>query len=127
MIYNRHETKLHRNELKRNATPEEVILWKYLRKDQLGVRFRRQYGVGKYIVDFYCPKLRIAIELDGNQHYTKEGLMYDANREAFMNDLGIKTLRFENWRVREEVEKVVEEIRAFLTLPSDGFPQLKET
>jgi very-short-patch-repair endonuclease len=114
VIYNRHETKLNRSELKRNATHEEKILWKYIRNDSLGVRFRRQYGVGRYIVDFYCPQLRIAVELDGNQHYTKEGLIYDANREAFMNDLGIKTLRFENRRVRENVEEVVEEIRSWV-------------
>ena len=74
MIYNIKYTKFIRNKLKKNTTMEEKMLWKYLRKDALGVRFRRQYGIGRYIVDFYCPKLRLVIELDGDQHYTKEGV-----------------------------------------------------
>ena len=99
-----------RQKLRRNTIPEETKLWKYINYEQLGVKFRRQHSIGRYIVDFYCPKLKLVIELDGNQHYTEEGLLYDGVREEYMNNLGIKTLRFNNREIRENIEKVVREI-----------------
>ncbi|MCS5422667.1 MULTISPECIES: endonuclease domain-containing protein [Psychrilyobacter] len=110
-LFNKSSTKDKRNNLKQNMTLEEELLWKNIRKDQLGVRFRRQYGIGEYIVDFYCPKLRIVIEIDGGQHYIEKGLEYDHVREEYMKELGIKTLRFSNAEVRDDVEGVVEEIK----------------
>ncbi len=88
----------------------EKILWRHIRNDALGVRFRRQYGIGNYIADFYCPNLKLVIELDGSQHFTEEGLEYDKIRENFMKNLGIKTLRFNNNDVINNIEGVLEEI-----------------
>ena len=113
-LFNKSSTKDKRNNLKGNMTLEEEMLWGKIRKDQLGVRFRRQYGVGEYIVDFYCPKLRLVIEIDGGQHSSKNELEYDCVREEYMKELGIKTLRFSNVEVRDDVESVVEEIEELI-------------
>ncbi|OQY41910.1 MAG: hypothetical protein B6227_03795 [Fusobacteriia bacterium 4572_74] len=110
-LFNKNSTKDKKNILKKNMTLEEELLWKNIRKDQLGVRFRRQYGIGKYIVDFYCPKLRLVIEIDGEQHYNQKGLEYDHVKEKYMKELGIKTLRFSNAEVRDNIESVVEKIK----------------
>lgn len=110
-LFNKSSTKDKRNDLKHNMTLEEELLWGKIRKDQLGVRFRRQYGIGEYIVDFYCPKLRLVIEIDGGQHYNQKGLEYDHVRKEYMKELGIKTLRFSNVEVRDDIESVVEEIK----------------
>jgi very-short-patch-repair endonuclease len=88
----------------------EIILWSHIRNNLLGVRFRRQYGIGSYIADFYCPSLKLVIELDGSQHFTEEGLEYDKIREDFMKSLGIKTLRFNNNDVWNNIEGILEEI-----------------
>ena len=88
----------------------EIILWSHIRNNLLGVRFRRQYGIGSYIADFYCPSLKLVIELDGSQHFTEEGLEYDKIREDFMKSLGIKTLRFNNNDVWNNIERILEEI-----------------
>ena len=106
-IYNKKSTKIKRRILTKEMTLEENILWEHLRRDALGVRFRRQYGIGEYIADFYCPKLKLVIELDGEHHYTKEGMEYDKLRESFMENLEIKTIRFKNREIREELETVL--------------------
>lgn len=111
MIYNNPNTKEKRQNLRNNQTEAEKKLWKYLRGEQLGVKFRRQYGIGNYIADFYCPKLKLVIELDGGQHYTKEGMEYDKIRENYMSSLGIKTIRFSNIDVMGNIEGVLEIIK----------------
>jgi len=103
-----------RQKLRRNMTPEETKLWKYINYEQLGVKFRRQHSIGRYIVDFYCPKRKLVIEIDGNQHYTKEGLEYDKIREEYMASLRIKTLRFRNQEVIENIDKVLGKIKEYL-------------
>lgn len=110
-LFNKGSTKDKRNDLKNNMTPEEELLWKKIRKDSLGVRFRRQYGIGEYIVDFYCPKLRLVIEIDGGQHYSQNGLEYDYVRKEYMKELGLKILRFRNVEIRDDIERVIEEIK----------------
>ena len=72
------------------------------------------YGIGRYIVDFYCPSKELVIELDGSQHYTVDGKEYDEIREEFMKILGIKALRFSNLKIRENIELVVERIKSEL-------------
>lgn len=109
-VFNKESTKEKRRELKKEMTECEKILWRHIRNDALGVRFRRQYGIGNYIADFYSPSLKLVIELDGSQHFTEEGLEYDKIRENFMKNLGIKTLRFNNNDVMNNIEGVLEEI-----------------
>lgn len=102
MVYKRAKanaptSKDERRNLRNNSTFFEAILWKLLRTKQVnGLKFRRQHSIGKYILDFYCPSIKLGIELDGNGHYTQSGFDYDEKRTAFLNDNGISIMRFEN-------------------------------
>lgn len=114
--------KSNRKRLRHHLTPAEASLWKLLQGKKLGGRkFRRQHSVGNYILDFYCPSEKIAIELDGAGHYTEEGIKKDEVRTNFLNAFGIKVIRFENKLVFEKTEWVLEEIgRSFAPpRPSD--------
>ena len=104
--------KTFRRELRNNLTPAEATLWKHLQRKQLGGRkFRRQHSIGNYIVDFYCPAERLAIELDGQGHYTATGQEKDAERTAFLNEFDVNVIRFENKWVFRDLEGVLEEIK----------------
>lgn len=75
-----------RKEFRNNPTPAEKLLWKHINKDKiLGMRFLRQYGVGPYILDFYCSKIRLGIEVDGEIHKGKENKFFDKEREGYLN------------------------------------------
>lgn len=101
-------------------TETEKRLWLYLKNEQLGVKFRRQHSIGNYIADFYCPSIKLVIELDGSQHFTPEGLEYDKIRENFMKSLEIKILRFNNNDVLTNIEGVLEDIRKELNIGQSG-------
>ena len=91
--------------LRKNMTEEEYMLWYgFLRK--YTVRFSRQKVLGRYIVDFYCAKAKIAVELDGSQHYTEEGLRYDEERTAFLERYGLKVIRIPNFEVKRNFKGV---------------------
>ena len=93
-------------ELRRNATREEQHLWYDFLKTY-PVQFNRQKMLGKYIVDFYCDKARVAIELDGSQHYEENSLRYDEMRTRYLREVEkIKVLRFTNHEVRTNFEGV---------------------
>jgi very-short-patch-repair endonuclease len=97
--------------LRSQATLTEVRLWECIRKKQiLGVRFRRQFSIGRYIVDFYSPQLKLAIEIDGKSHDTQSKQEYDAIREKEIKALGINILRFRNHEVLDELDNVVMKI-----------------
>lgn len=101
-----------RRKLRKASTPQEVILWSRLRNNRLGHKFRRQHSIGKYIVDFYCPKRRLIIELDGSQHIDSE---YDKERDRHLKGLGFKILRFWDNDVNNNLEgillKIVENLK----------------
>jgi very-short-patch-repair endonuclease len=104
--------KARRRELRNNPTSAEAALWQYLRRHQiLGKKFRRQYSIGRYIVDFFCVECDIAIELDGAPHFRELGAEYDAERTAFLREQGIEIIRFENRVVHQNIEAVLETIR----------------
>ncbi|GEM_PF-381114 len=110
-VYNDQIFLKRRQELRKNTTPTETILWSYLRKRQIyNLRFFRQYSVGPYILDFYCPTIRLAIELDGSQHEEKDAQAYDKDRTNFLNEHKISVLRFKNHDVIHDIEKIIEEI-----------------
>ena len=90
-----------RKYLRSHGTPAEGAMWRILRNRQVhGLRFRRQYSVGPYILDFYCPELRLDIELDGNQHYQQNGAEHDATRTRYLqHEHGIEVWRYENSQV----------------------------
>lgn len=77
-----------------------------IRNKQLGVRFRRQYGIGRYVVDSYCLELALVIELDGNSHYEEGAQEYDQVRDVFMESLGLRVLHFTNVDVMNNIEGV---------------------
>ncbi len=107
-------TKEKRRDLRKNMTESEQLLWDELRNDKLGVRFRRQFSIGHYIVDFYCPTKKLSIELDGSIHNTQKE--YDAIRDKFMKDFDIQVLRFQNDEVRQNVQQVLSVIVKAITL-----------
>jgi len=98
----------------RNHLPKaEVLLWMHLSNRQmLGYKFRRQYSVDKFVVDFYCPELRLAIEVDGDSHFTPRALIYDRGRQHHIESFGIRFLRVMNEDVYESLDAVLDEIEA---------------
>ena len=93
----------------------EVKLWNELKGRKAGgLKFRRQQGVGTYILDFYCPELKLGVELDGNSHEMKQE--YDKERTLFLNSQGIEVLRFTNVQVLSHVTSVVNEILRYVAL-----------
>ena len=95
--------------LRRNMTKEERRLWYgYLR--EYHYQFRRQVTFGNYILDFYCSAAKLAVELDGSQHYEMAGQKYDASRTAYLNGLGIYVLRFSNTNVMRNLPGVCQRI-----------------
>ncbi len=111
MIHNRPILKSRRKELRNNSTPAEKLLWSVLQNSNLGgYKFRRQHSVGAYILDFYCPSECLAVELDGDSHFTDEALVYDRERTAYLNALNIKVLRFMNTDVYDNLNVVCERI-----------------
>jgi very-short-patch-repair endonuclease len=118
-IHNISNLKSSRKELRNHLTSAEATLWKYLQKSQLeGRKFRRQHSVGKYVLDFYCPSEKLAIELDGAHHFTPCGADYDNERTSFLNSLNIRVLRFENKLVFNHIEGVLSEIKSQFTTPN---------
>lgn len=97
--------------LRRNMTDSELMLWSKLRGKQIvGVQFYRQKPIGDYIVDFYAPRARLVIEIDGSQHMKPENMEKDSQRDAFFDRLGIKVLRFDSRTIFKETEGVLETI-----------------
>jgi len=110
-IYNNKILKDRRKELRHNQTKAERILWRCLNRRQFGnKRFFRQYSIGGYILDFYCPKVRLAIELDGGSHIPSEQKLYDAERTKYLNGNNIKVLRFWNNEIVNDIDNVIAKI-----------------
>lgn len=92
-------------EMRKNMTDEEKKVWYQILKGHIP-KFHRQRIIGNYIVDFYCPKLKLIIEIDGYQHFEERQLAYDAERTEYLEKLGFYVLRFENTEVNKEFEDV---------------------
>tara|TARA_Y100000588_G_scaffold57710_1_gene55678 strand:- start:9311 stop:9682 length:372 start_codon:yes stop_codon:yes gene_type:complete len=100
-----------RKALRNNMPSAEVILWTHLKRKRFqGLKFRRQYGIDRYVVDFYCPKLRLAIELDGINHLEKKQKLKDQKRQAEIESFGIKVLRYMNTDIYDNIDGVVENL-----------------
>ena len=95
--------------LRKEATPQENHLWyDFLRC--YDVRFQRQKPIGNYIVDFYCFRAKLVVEIDGSQHFTAEEQAYDQQRTAYLEQLGLRVLRVSNRQINEEFRAVCEYI-----------------
>jgi len=109
-------------ELRENKTNSETILWDILKSRKLnGLKFRRQYAIGRYIADFYCVEKRLAIEIDGNIHKKRDIKEYDLIRQEEIESRNVLVLKFTN----EEVEKNIDEVKRKICfveplLPSSG-------
>ena len=110
---NRTEQKHLRRELRNEGTSAEAMLWFHLKERKIeGTRWRRQFSIGPYILDFYCPQLHLCIELDGAPHFTIEGSEHDYNRDEWLlQEKGIRIIRFENIDIFKRQDEVVEHIR----------------
>ena len=113
-IYNKHSEKEKRQRLRHEMPKAEVILWSKLKGHHLnGLKFRRQYSVGPYVIDFYCKDLKLAIEVDGDSHFSDEAQRYDRQREEFIGFFGIRFLRFTNPEVYQNLDGVLMKIKEF--------------
>ena len=110
-LFNRSAEKGKRRVLRQNATKAEQIVWQRLRSRQVeNCKFRRQYSVDYYVLDFYCPEVKLAIELDGESHGSNEAIASDRARQATIAALGIRFLRFTNQEVYAHSDAVIERI-----------------
>ncbi len=106
-VYNKIELKKKRKNLRSNMPSPEVYLWNRIRNKQvLNIKFRRQYSINNYIVDFYSPELKLAIELDGNSHFTDGAIKNDLQRTKYIESLGIKVVRYFNNDILNNIEGV---------------------
>ncbi len=111
IIFNRKSLKSFRSSLRDKSTSAEAALWEMLKSRKLeGRKFRRQYSIGNYIVDFCCPSAKLVIELDGAPHGEYHKIQEDENRDKFLESLGFNVLRFENRFVFQEPEYLISEI-----------------
>lgn len=129
-FYNAQTQKTFRQHLRNESTPAEDRLWLHLKGSQTGYKFRRQYGVGPYVVDFYCPELKLVIEIDGDSHFEPGAQVADMDRERYLHGFKMRVLRFSNQDVEYNIGDVMEVIsRQFpeelLTTPNPSFSGLK--
>jgi len=102
-------------QLRQQTTPPEKKLWQYLRSEQLGIKFRIQHPINRYIVDFYARKVGLVVEVDGESAYTyPDQIKHDQERDKFMEALGLKVLRFSAVEVLSNIEGVISEIEYHL-------------
>jgi len=107
-MLNPKRTKKTRQYLRNNMTKWEVRLWNDLKgKKMFGFKVRRQYGIDNYIIDFYCPELKLAIELDGEVHYYSNKMKSDLRKDQHLAEAGIKLIRLKNEDMAEDYESIV--------------------
>jgi very-short-patch-repair endonuclease len=116
-LNNRRELKARRRELRGSLTIAEARLWSCVQHGRLGWKFRRQHSIGPFVVDFYCPSARLAIELDGAAHDSDSAGRYDERRSQYLRSNGIVVVRFLNEDVLKNLEGVLAAIRECLSDP----------
>jgi len=109
-IYNQSNQKQKRRDLRRSMTSAEGIFWSRIRNCRMKYKFRRQYSIGKYVADFYCPEIKLVVEIDGGQHFEDETIKYDLERTKYFNDLGIIVVRYTNADVKRNLISVMDDL-----------------
>jgi very-short-patch-repair endonuclease len=107
-------------------TEAEKCLWKRIKLKHLRYAFYRQKPIGEYIVDFYCPKAHLVVEVDGGHHFTSDTASNDRIRDDYMRGLGLTVLRFSNSKVLKHTDKVIETIKIRLCPPLRKEDELSE-
>jgi very-short-patch-repair endonuclease len=112
-LYNKSAERNKRRSLRSNMPKSEALVWARLCDRQVeGYKFRRQYSVGVFVVDFYCPELKLAVEIDGPSHQRDGGAEYDSERQLFLEGKGINVLRVTNAQVYQDLNAAIELIIA---------------
>ncbi|KAB2879816.1 DUF559 domain-containing protein [bacterium] len=111
-IFNQNARKEKRRSLRRRSTKAERTLWQNLRNRGFeGYKFRRQVSVGFFVLDFYCPELKLAMEVDGYTHDSDEAKKYDAERQEIIENYGVRFLHIRDEEVHEDIEKTLKNIK----------------
>ena len=101
--------------LRNNSTLSEVLLWNELRAGKMrGYKFNRQKPLNRYIVDFYCKKLNLVIEIDGESHWHEEAILKDRKRQAILEEMGLSFLRFDDLDVKKDINYVLNSISDYI-------------
>ena len=119
--YNKKSEQEKRRSLRNNTTYCEKIVWLHLRKKQLGYRFLRQYSVDHFVIDFYCPELKLAVELDGDVHEIPEQKEYDIARQKYLEKFGIKFIRITNEEFLGNPNKAFSKIEEKIKIVEENF------
>lgn len=107
--------------LRNQSTLSEILLWQRLRAKQvMGLQFMRQKPISKYIVDFYCSKFKLVIEIDGNSHASEEARKKDIVRQKYLESLGLTVLRFDDRDIKQNIDSVVRAIEAWIKAKEPG-------
>jgi very-short-patch-repair endonuclease len=123
-MYRDQEQRDFARQLRNQPAEAEKRLWRFLRAERLGVKFRRQAAIGAYIVDFVCFSHKLIVELDGPQHLEADAQAHDARRTAWLKFRGFQVVRFRNQELDEDIQGVVERIKELLETPPQ--PSLSE-
>lgn len=123
MLHGPKKTQKRAATLRRTMTLPEVLLWQELRKRPAGLRFRRQHPAGTYVLDFYCPAVKLAIEVDGEAHARGDRPLRDAIRDAWLGAQGVRVVRIPAAEILSDLAGVVAHIRQIACgdYPSTGF------
>ena len=107
MLHGPKRTQRRARELRRTMSLPEVLLWQELRKRPAGLRFRRQHPAGTYVLDFFCPSRKLAIEVDGEAHERGDGPQRDRTRDAWLTGQGVRVIRIRAQDVLDDLEPVI--------------------
>ena len=110
-IHNQPIQKRKRQYLRNNATKAERMLWEELKNNRIGFKFRRQHGIKGYIVDFYCPKLKLIVELDGMVHDFRKQRERDYLKEKELEKLNFKIIRYNNFDIIENIDEIMTNLK----------------
>jgi very-short-patch-repair endonuclease len=109
-LHNKVGKKEFRKSLRTNMTQPENMFWQAVRSRNLGVKFRRQHSIGAYVVDFYCAECGLVIEIDGDSHFSAEGMKYDEERSNYLRAARLEIVRYSNIEVMQQLNAVIDDL-----------------
>ncbi|HPI67191.1 MAG TPA: DUF559 domain-containing protein [bacterium] len=112
-LFNQKYQKERRKLLRRSMPKGEAVLWSKIKNNQLGYKFRRQQGIDKYVVDFYCPELKLILEIDGGTHQLNGAFIYDEQRQKYLESKGLIVKRYSNDFILNTLNAVLDDLYAF--------------